>query len=137
MKPRDQKAREAGFPLWQKSLFLPGAKQITALSSFLNSIEFWRLRPEASFVANQPGNQLPHRFIAGAGTQTKDLTLVYSPEDRTLEIVLEALPPSPTVAWFNPRTGENSPAVAVVGARTCQFPTPDPGDWVLVMKAGK
>jgi len=137
IEPKDQKARETEFPLWQKSLFLPGAKQLTALANFLSSMEFWRLRPEPSFVANQPGNQVPHRFIAGSGTESKDLTLVYSPEDRTLEIVLEALPPSPTVGWFNPRTGENSPAVAVVGARTCQFPTPDPGDWVLVMKAGK
>ncbi len=137
IEPKDQKARETEFPLWQKSLFLPGAKQLTALANFLSSMEFWRLRPEPSFVANQPGNQVPHRFIAASGTESKDLTLVYSPEDRTLEIMLEALPPSPTVGWFNPRTGENSPAVAVVGARTCQFPTPDPGDWVLVMKAGK
>ena len=29
------------------------------------------------------------------------------------------------------------PAVAVVGGRSCQFPTPDPGDWLLQMKAGK
>ena len=63
--------------------------------------------------------------------------LVYVPEDRTVEILLDALPPSPNVSWFNPRTGETSPAVAVVGGRTCQFPTPDPGDWLLVMKSGK
>jgi hypothetical protein len=25
----------------------------------------------------------------------------------------------------------------VVGTRTCQMPTPDAGDWVLVMKSGK
>jgi len=135
--PKGKNAGETELSLWQKSLFLPGAKQLAALASFLNSMEFWRLRPQPGFVANQPGTQVPHRFIAAAGTESKDLTVAYSPEDRTLEISLEALPPSPQVSWYNPRTGENSPAVAVVGARTCQFPTPDPGDWVLVMKAGK
>jgi hypothetical protein len=79
----------------------------------------------------------PGLFIAAAGTETKDLSVLYVPEERTLEIVLEALPASPSVTWFNPRTGQNSPAVAVVGGHSCQFPTPEPGDWLLVMKAGK
>jgi hypothetical protein len=52
-------------------------------------------------------------------------------------MILKSLPPSPAVSWLNPRTGEKNPAVAVVGERSCQFPTPDPGDWLLVMKTGK
>ena len=56
-----------------------------------------------------------------------DLTLVYVPEDRTIDILKEALPGAPLISWFNPRTGQNSPAVAVVGENSCQFPTPDPG----------
>jgi collagenase-like protein with putative collagen-binding domain len=67
----------------------------------------------------------------------KDLSVVYVPQERTLEIALETLPASPTVTWFNPRTGQNNPAVAVVGARSCQFPTPEPDDWLLVMRGGK
>jgi hypothetical protein len=47
------------------------------------------------------------------------------------------MPPSPNVTWFNPRTGEKSPAVAVVTANTCQFPTPSEGDWILFMKTDK
>jgi hypothetical protein len=47
------------------------------------------------------------------------------------------LPASPVIEWLNPRTGQKSPAVAVVGTRTCQMPTPDAGDWVLVIKSGK
>jgi hypothetical protein len=124
-------------PLWHRSLFLPGARQISHAATFFESIDFWRLRPQPRFVANQPGGIAPKRFIAAAGTDRNDISLVYVPEDRTLEILLEALPPSPSVTWLNPRNGENSPAVAVVGGRTCQFPTPDPGDWLLVMKTGK
>ena len=128
---------ESDLPLWQKSIFLPAAKQVSALYRFVNSIEFWRLQPQPGFVSNPAGTQTPVNFIAAAGTEAKDLTVAYTPEERTLEITMDALPASPIVSWFNPRTGENSPAVAVVGGRTCQFPTPDPGDWVLLLKAGK
>jgi hypothetical protein len=124
-------------PAWHKSLFLQGAKQMAHVEKFFGGLEFWRLRPAPKFIAMQPGGLQPKRFIAAAGTDEKDISLVYVPEDRTLEIFMTALPPSPSVTWFNPRTGENSPAVAVVSEPKCQFPTPDPGDWVLVMKAGK
>jgi hypothetical protein len=63
--------------------------------------------------------------------------VVYVPEDRTVEIKLDLMPPSPNVTWFNPRTGEKSPAVAVVTANTCQFPTPAEGDWILFMKTDR
>jgi len=63
--------------------------------------------------------------------------VVYVPEDRTVEIKLDAMPPSPNVTWINPRTGEKSPAVAVVTQNTCQFPTPSEGDWILFMKTDK
>jgi len=124
-------------PMWQKSLFLPGASQMSHLTKFMNSIEFWRLRPRPQIVATQPGDTTPRRYIAAAATEARDLTLVYVPEDRTVEILLDALPPAPNITWFNPRTGQANPAVAVVSANTCQFPTPDSGDWLLVMKAGK
>jgi hypothetical protein len=137
IEPVEPRTREATLPLWHKSLFLPGAKQLAPLASFVNSNQFWQLRPEPQFVANQPGEQSAHRYICAAGTETKDLALVYIPEDRTLELMFEALPPNPNVSWLNPRTGESSPAVAVVGGRTCQFPTPDPGDWLLVIRAAK
>jgi len=79
----------------------------------------------------------PAKFVAAASTDLKDLVLVYIPEERTVEVLLEALPPSPTITWFNPRTGEKSPAVAVVTANTCQFPTPSEGDWIMWMKSSK
>jgi hypothetical protein len=129
--------RKMALPLWHRALFMPAAKQMANVSKFADSSEFWRLRPQPGFVAVQPGTLSPERFIAAAGTEAKDFSLVYVRRERTLEIVLEALPASPSVNWFNPRTGQNTPAVAVVGGRSCQFPTPEPGDWLLVMKAGK
>jgi len=135
--PGRQPEKAGDIPMWRKCLFMPAGKQMGYLAKFMNSIDFWTLRPAAKAIATQPGDQSPRRFIAAAANETNTLSLIYAPEDRTLEVLLDALPHSPTVGWFNPRTGENNPAVAVVGGTSCQFPTPDPGDWLLVLKAGK
>jgi hypothetical protein len=127
-----------GTPLpWKKALTMPGAEQMAHLAEFFTSIDWWRLRPTPGIVVNQPGKTTPAKFVAAASTDLKDLVLVYIPEDRTVEVLLDALPPSPTITWFNPRTGEKSPAVAVVTANTCQFPTPSEGDWIMWMKSSK
>ena len=133
--PPNHPADEA--PPWQEAASLPGAKQMTILATFVNSIEFWRLVPSPQIVAVQPGLTSPRRYIAVAATETKDLTIVYVPEDRTLDLFRNALPRSPVMGWTNPRTGETEPAVAVVEGGACRFPTPGPGDWLLVIKAGK
>jgi hypothetical protein len=127
-----------GVPLpWQKALTMPGAEQMAHLADFFASVDWWKLRPAPVVVVNNPGAQAPPKFIAGAKTDDKELMVVYVPEDRTVEIKLDLMPPSPNVTWFNPRTGEKSPAVAVVTANTCQFPTPSEGDWILFMKTDK
>jgi len=135
--PPSNRAIGEGLPLWLESLSLPGAKHMTVLAKIMNSMEFWRLVPSPESVAAQPGLTAPRRYIAAAATATKDLTVVYVPEDRAVELFLSALPPSPLVSWISPRTGETSPAVAVIADGICQFPTPDPGDWLLLIKAGE
>jgi hypothetical protein len=122
---------------WQKALLMPGAEQMKSLSEFFTSIDFQRLRPTPAFVVNQPGVSAPSHYVAAARTDQKDLMLVYIPEERTIEIKLDALPPSPNITWVSPKTGERSPAVAVVTANTCQFPTPAEGDWILLMTSAK
>jgi hypothetical protein len=124
-------------PLWHKALFMPAAKQMSFLASLMLSSDFAHLRPQPKLVAAQPGQDSPRRFIAAAAADPSSICLVYVPEERTLELVLKALPASPAVSWLNPRTGANNPAVAVVSESSCQFPTPEPGDWVLQIKAGK
>lgn len=130
-------ARQDKLPTWQLSLFLPGAKQMTGVADFVSSAGYPRLQPAYRTLSVQPGRNAPHRYAAAAQTADKSLTVAYVPEDRALEMFIEALPPSPNIQWLNPRTGQKIAAVAVVGTRTCQFPTPDTGDWVLTIKTGK
>lgn len=124
-------------PPWKELLRLPGAEQVTNIVNFFTSIDFSDLRPMPSAIVNNPGTQNPKKYVACARSEKKDLTLVYVPEDRTIEILLDALPPSPEVKWFNPRSGETTAAVAVVTDRSAQFPTPAEGDWVLWMQTQK
>jgi hypothetical protein len=135
--PATDKTPGASLPLWQKALFMPAAKQMGTLARLMIAIDFWQLRPAPKAITTQPGDLSPHRQIVAAATEQKNLTLVYVPAERTLEISVDALPTAPSVAWFNPRNGEGSPAVAVVSGQTCQFPTPAEGDWLLAAKKGK
>jgi hypothetical protein len=130
-------AKQSKLPTWQLSLFLPGAKQMGQAAAFFTSVNYETLYPAPRSVAIQPGHGAPNRYIANAESAAKDLTVTYVPEDRTLELYLNALPASPGIQWLNPSTGQKSPAVAVVGTSTCQLPTPAAGDWVLVVKSGK
>jgi hypothetical protein len=127
----------AGLPQWHKALFMPGAKQLSQLANLFGTVEFWRLHPAPDLLANQPTDGSVATIACPAATETKNLSMVYLMNERMLELSLDAMPHSPSVTWFNPRLGRNSPAVAVVAQGKCQFPTPDAGDWLLVLKAGK
>lgn len=123
-------------PNWELAAFMPGAKQMSHVTDIFGSLDFWLFQRDPQIVARQPGLNSRNRFIAAAMTDAKERELVYVPEDRTVELLLGALPPALAIGWVNPRTGENNPAVAIVGERTCQFPTPAPGDWLLLMRSG-
>lgn len=127
----------AGLPMWHKSLFLPGAKQMGYLGTLLSGLNFWQLHPEPKMFAPAPDGAGPVQRAWAAATPGKGLALVYSQNERMLELAQDQLPPSPVVTWFNPNRGDTRPAVAVVVQRSCQFPPPDSGDWLLLLKSGK
>lgn len=135
--PQADNTKGADWPLWQKCLFLPAAKQMTRLVTFADSLNLSRLRPCQQLVATQPGDSNLSHYVAAAAADKKDLALVYAPEEHAVNLALDKMPPSPSVTWFNPRTSQTLTAVGVVGANSCQFPVPAPGDWLLTVKAGK
>ena len=83
----------AGMPLpWQKALVMPGAEQMAHVAALFTSIDYWRLRPAPQALASQPGGgtgpgsgpAAARRFIAAAASDTNDLLVVYTPEDRII-----------------------------------------------------
>lgn len=123
-------------PLWHRSLFLPGAKQMAHLSTAAGIASFGRLRPAPTMLAVQPGSSDPARHIAAARSEDKRDALVYTPQDREIHLRVAEMPPSAAATWINPRTGQTLRAVGTVSGGTCQFSTPEPGDWVLALRAG-
>lgn len=127
-----------GIPLpLNEAMIMPGAEQMAHLATFFNSFDYWRLRPAPEILGKQPGTLDPRKFISAARTEAKDLVVVYTPEERIVSLMIEAIPPGCTTAWINPRTGEHRVAIAVVTDRTCEFPTPDAGDWLLLIQQTK
>jgi hypothetical protein len=124
-------------PRWRKSLFLAGARQIERIAELPELLDLFSLVPDTRAVAVQPGVESPRRTISAAATLSRDACLAYVPEERTVVLQLGALPPSPVATWTSPRTGETHPAVAAVVGRTCRFPTPAPGDWLLTIRSAK
>jgi hypothetical protein len=134
---KQPKSKTSDLPMWHKAMFMPGAKQMGQMGKLMKSVKFWGLRPEPKLLAVQPGEQSPQNYIAAATSEAGNLTLVYLPEARNLELPLKIIPPSPTVNWFNPRAGISTPGVAIIGAKSCQFQTPEPGDWLLLVRGAK
>jgi hypothetical protein len=129
--------RGGNLPLWQRAIYMPAAKQMAQMAGFLGGIDFWRLRPDAKALPAQAGSASPRKFIAAAATETKDLTLVYDPEERSLPLSPEGLPQTPVAAWFDPRSGASTPVSLTATGKTSQLKTPQAGDWVLILRAGK
>jgi hypothetical protein len=135
--PETAKLRGKELPVWKKSLFMPAAKELSVLADFLPTLDYRRLRPRPKLLAAQPGKESPKRFVAAASTEKGDLTLAYVPEDRVVELQPGILQAASVATWINPRTGKPSPATGVASGRGCRFVTPEPGDWLLMVKAGK
>ena len=126
--------QNSGIPLpWKQALEMPGAAQMTHVSSFFKAIDFWRLRPAPEVLAAQPGKEDPKRHIAVARSKEGDLLVVYVPEDRELSIVSRSLPKNFSASWYNPGTGQPEQVSAVVNQRAIQFTTPSEGDWLLLV----
>jgi len=125
-----------GIPLpWREALQMEGATQIKHLVSLFTSLDFGQLRPAPTMLTMQPSSFEPRRHIAVAKSLKGDLALVYIPEDRSVAIWMDQLPPRFQAEWFNPRNGAKTPVVAVVGEKHIEFATPEPGDFVLILKS--
>lgn len=124
-------------PAWRNALFLPGVKAVSTAGEFFRTLDFRPLQPAGRLLKFQPGLDAPRRHIAAVGTDSKALALAYVPEERAIELNRESLPANLAVSWLDVRSGAQRPAIAVLSGAACSFPTPEAGDWLLVIKAGK
>ncbi|HYG24623.1 MAG TPA: DUF5060 domain-containing protein [Verrucomicrobiae bacterium] len=113
-------------PLWQRSLFLPGAKQMRIAAELFDSMEEEHevriASPDASSVAL-------------AMDSNKTFRAYYCADQDVLELPSETIPDMPGLRWLNPRTGETREAVAVLGSATIKVPAPTAADWILLVRS--
>jgi hypothetical protein len=131
---------------WHEAVNFPGSTSMKHLKAFFSSIKWWRLRPAAQtgrrygrqeILAQQPGEQAVRRTITAGLTEEKDLGVIYIPEDRAVEIKMDAFSSEVSAEWFNPRDGSRTNIGSVENKGTHKFETPGDGDWVLLLKAAE
>ena len=124
-----------GIPLpWREALRMPAAEQVAQIAALFSRIAWWKLRPAPELLAEQPGELAPARFVAAARSEEGDLAIVYVPADRVVALRLEHLRSGLIARWFDPRTGEYTPATPAAGDDG-RFETPGDGDWALLFGA--
>lgn len=119
---------------WREGLDTPGIRSMSALRQFFESITWWQLRPAPELLAEQPGEENPHRFVAAARTDDGGLAVLYLPEGGSITLQAEPLKLPAVAQWFNPRTDEWTDA-GVVSKATQNFAAPNNDDWVLCIEA--
>jgi hypothetical protein len=110
---------------WFEAIHLPGSTQMEHLAALFTSLDWWRLRPAAGLVAEQPED--PMRFVGAATTEAGDLAVLYLPVGGSVRLTAAV---GKGGEWFDPRTGARTPAAP---AGPLLYTAPDARDWVLVL----
>ena len=110
---------------WKEAAQMPGSFDVRRMAALFNSIEWWRLRPAQELLRMQPGENDPHRFVSIAATPERDFVLAYLPCGGEIELAVR----DREFRWFDPRSGNYSPAAASLKGT---YMAPDGQDWVLV-----
>lgn len=120
---------------WRRALTLPGAAGIAPLAGALSATDSKRWEVVPAALMSQPGLLTPQCYIAAVGTESRDIIMFYTPEERPVNVALPALLSRPHATWFDPRTGESRGANGTTnGIATWKFTPPGKGDWLLVLK---
>jgi len=125
-------AGKSGQP-WREALDLPGATALSPLAVSFTEKEFWRLEPYPQ-VLNAVTTS-PQEIVA-VSTEAQEFLMVYTPEDRNVNLALPAAVAAIKADWHNLRTGENAPVAntAHLNVTTRRFTAPSPGDWLLTLQ---
>ena len=123
-----------GLPLpWRQALTMPGAEQMGHVAKLFTSVDWWRLQPDSSLLAEQPGKQDVLATVLASRSAEGDLVVAYAPAGGVLSLDLRGLRPNLSARWFDPRTGDWLQGPALADEPVHRLATPDEQDWVLVL----
>ena len=117
---------------WTRAIDTPGVRSMTLMRRYFESGPWPLVRPAPGLLIAQPGLADPPRFVAIGQTDDRSWTIAYIPAGDGVALHADALPPSASARWFDPRTGTWS---AAHGEATkdggVAYQPPDGSDWVL------
>jgi hypothetical protein len=116
--------------MWHEALDLPGGVQMKHMATLLESLEWWKLRPNQKLLAKQPADGDALRFVAAASTEAGDAAVLYLPVGGEVAVDAKPLNDATKAEWFNPRDGKRQAAESSGG----KYRAPDGQDWVLVLR---
>lgn len=121
-----------GTDTWDKSIELPGSKQVGYLGSFMRSFKWWDLLPAQELLLEQPGKEVYNHHIAVLKSKDSKQILVYFPRKVEAKLIL---PPGSTyrASWFNPVNNELIRATINSDGRILTVDNPFEKDAVLVL----
>lgn len=120
---------------WKTALDAPGGMQLVHLRALIESRPFVTQVPDLSLLASPPGAGNERMgALRGDG-----YALFYTPLGRSFSVHLDRLDwRDATLTWFDPRSGQRTPAGEVSASAVHEFDAPnEPGDgndWVLVLE---
>jgi hypothetical protein len=130
-------ASGSGEQPWRQALTLVGATAIAPMADCFAAKEFWRLEPSTKPLVKQTANDSPMNHLAASITETRDMALIYSPQERVISVTPQTILPNGKTTWLNPRTGETRIANSQATATHLKFETPAAGDWLLLVHADR
>jgi len=122
-------------PPWFDCLDLPGARQMRVLREVFDSVEWWKLRPDRSLLAEDPADPEFRACLMPARSTSGDFALIYLPGNPSLKLNLSGFARAMTGAWIDPRTGDRRPAGEWTLQAALELKTPGAGDWLLLVQA--
>ncbi|MDA2931340.1 DUF4038 domain-containing protein [Acidobacteria bacterium AH-259-O06] len=119
---------------WHRSLALSGARQVGYLSKFIQSFEWWRLRPvHSELLVEQPGDQVFNHFVPALATDDQSTVLVYFPVRTTVRL-RNRFGLDYEVRWFDPLQNRYLEEPGTPPGAILEFTPPAEQDFVLVLQ---
>ena len=119
---------------WQECLEYPGGQQMKVLREFFDSIEWWKLRPDRSLLAQDTDDPEFLRYAMPARAEDGTFAVIYLPDNPSGKLDLSAFQRAVSGTWVDPRTGKRTSAGEWEPARGIEWQTPFEGDWLLLLR---
>jgi len=122
-------------PPWHECLNLPGARHMQVLRRIFDSLEWWKLRPDRSLLAEDTPDPEFRRYIMPARAEGGDFALIYLPANPIVRLNLSRFRTTVEASWIDPRTGARRLAGRHKPVAEVELKTPDEQDWLLLLRA--